>query len=117
MLILRNLTLDDTGISSLTPLANLYALRNLKLERTGVSDLTPLADLASLTRLNIDETDVTDLFPIFALDKLERLSLNETQVTGPVAELCRSFNRVLYAKGETIWHHNIQQNSDRKRCA
>ena len=36
---------------------------------------------------------------------------------GPVAELCRSFSRILYAKGEAKWHHNTRQNLDRKRCA
>jgi len=36
-------------------------------------------------------------------------------ISGPVAELCRSFNRVLYAKGERLWERNVQQNLDRKQ--
>ena len=36
--------------------------------------------------------------------------------TGPVTELCRSFNRVLYAKGERLWERNKQQNFDKRRC-
>ena len=36
--------------------------------------------------------------------------------SGPVTELCRSFNRVLYAKGEREWERNNQPNFDRRRC-
>ncbi|PCH49472.1 MAG: hypothetical protein COC17_08445 [Hyphomicrobiales bacterium] len=36
---------------------------------------------------------------------------------GPVAELCRSFNRILCTKGEYTWDQNQQQNLDRKLCA
>lgn len=36
---------------------------------------------------------------------------------GRVAELCRSFNRILCTKGEYEWDRNKQQNSDRKLCA
>jgi len=35
---------------------------------------------------------------------------------GPVTELCRSFNRVLYAKGERLWERNKQQNFGKRRC-
>jgi len=35
---------------------------------------------------------------------------------GPVAVLFRSFNRVLFAKGERQWERNTQPNSDRRRC-
>ena len=34
---------------------------------------------------------------------------------GPVAELFRSFNRILCAKGERLWEPNAQQSLDRKR--
>jgi hypothetical protein len=34
---------------------------------------------------------------------------------GPVAELCRSFNRILCAKGEQLWERNGQQSLDKKR--
>ncbi|XXK30274.1 hypothetical protein ACMAY7_12435 [Rhodobacteraceae bacterium nBUS_24] len=36
---------------------------------------------------------------------------------GPVAELCRSFNRILCTKGEYTWETSQQQNLDRKLCA
>ena len=38
------------------------------------------------------------------------------QCVEPVAELCRSFNRILCTKGEYIWETNQQQNLDRKLC-
>ena len=34
---------------------------------------------------------------------------------GPVSELCRSFKRVLCAKGERLWDRNAQQNLGRRR--
>lgn len=36
------------------------------------------------------------------------------QSTGRVAELCRSFNRILCTKGEYLWERNKRQNLDRK---
>ena len=46
-----------------------------------------------------------------------RLNIRTTieAVFGPVAELCRSFNRILCAKGERQWERNAQQNLNRKR--
>ena len=41
--------------------------------------------------------------------------IDEILRTGPVAELCRSFTRILCAKGERLWERNAQQNLDRKR--
>ena len=38
------------------------------------------------------------------------------RISGPVAELCRSFNRILCTKGEYLWERNKQQNLDKKLC-
>ena len=37
-------------------------------------------------------------------------------IVGPVAELCRSFNRILCSKGEYLWERNKRQNLDKKLC-
>ncbi|NQV79439.1 MAG: ABC transporter substrate-binding protein, partial [Alphaproteobacteria bacterium] len=47
-----------------------------------------------------------------AIERLMQISLVEV---GPVAVLCRSFNRILCAKGERLWERNVQQNLDKKR--
>jgi len=35
---------------------------------------------------------------------------------GPVPDLCRSFNRILCAKGERLWDRNIHLSLDKRRC-
>ena len=48
--------------------------------------------------------------------ELEKKGLvSDVNVIGPVSELCRSFNRVLCAKGERLWERNTRQNLGRKR--
>jgi eukaryotic-like serine/threonine-protein kinase len=56
---IRELVLDRTSVTDLTPLADL-PLKVLSLDGTGVSDLTPLAGM-SLKDLSLRETKVTDL--------------------------------------------------------
>jgi len=49
---------------------------------------------------------------IIVVDGLQRLTTfirflaGDLKLNGPVAELCRSFNRVLCAKGERLWERN-----------
>jgi hypothetical protein len=52
-----------------------------------------------------------------AAERLEHYSYDDApEITGPVAELCRSFNRILCTKGEYLWERSKRQNSDRKLC-
>jgi CheY-like chemotaxis protein len=45
----------------------------------------------------------------------EKMYKRSNQAFGPVAKLCRAFNRIFCAKEERLWERNVQQNLDRKR--
>ncbi|MCA3438607.1 MAG: hypothetical protein INF48_14970, partial [Rhodobacter sp.] len=83
------LTLNQTAVSDLAPLAALTALQRLDLDQTAVSDLAPLAALTALQRLDLDQTAVSDLAPLAALTALRWLSLTRTAVSdlAPLAAL------------------------------
>jgi hypothetical protein len=55
-------------------------------------------------------------FSVETLVSLGHLSIDIDYWIGPVAELCRSFNRILCTKGEYLWERSKRQNSDRKLC-
>ena len=85
----RLLSLAETQVSDLGPLAQLRALKALDLSETRVSDLGPLAQLRMLERLDLWETQVSDLGPLAQLRALKALDLSETRVSdlGPLANL------------------------------
>jgi hypothetical protein len=94
-------TLYETQVTDLSPLAELKSLKEIAIGHTQVSDLLPLADLKDLERLYLNNTQVSDLSPLGELKNLEVLSLQHTQVTdlSPLAEL-KSL--------ESLWLHNTQ---------
>ena len=57
-------------------------LTSLSLENTQVSDLSPLAELKNLKVLWLKHTQVSDLTPLAELKNLEWLNLRSTQVSG-----------------------------------
>jgi internalin A len=63
------LTLDEDGISDLTPVANMKKLEKLSIKKTQVKDLAPLSQLKALKVLYIADTPVTDISPISPLIK------------------------------------------------
>ncbi|HEX5270832.1 MAG TPA: DUF4062 domain-containing protein [Gemmataceae bacterium] len=71
------LTLTDTAVSDLTPLAALTGLQWLSLQRTAVSDLAPLAALTRLRTLFLNGTAVSDLAALATLTDLQWLYLPE----------------------------------------
>jgi len=82
-------TLYNTQVSDLSPLAELKNLEELKLGNTQVSDLSPLAQLNNLRELSLYNEQVSDLSPLASLKKLEELLLGNTQVSdlSPLMEL------------------------------
>jgi len=86
---LRLLSVSDTDISDLSPLAGLSALQSLDCSKTEVSDLGPLAALSALQSLDCSATQVSDLGPLAALSALQSLGCSATQVSdlGPLAGL------------------------------
>jgi hypothetical protein len=74
-------SLDNTQVSDLSPLAELKNLKTLSLDQTQVSDLSPLAELKKLEVLYLSHTQVSDLSPLAELKNLEWLYLHNTKVS------------------------------------
>lgn len=72
---LTSLTLMDSGITDLTPLAGLTNLTELRLAFNPLSDLTPLSGLTSLTRLDLTANRISDLTPLAGLTNLTLLGV------------------------------------------
>ncbi|MGO9597697.1 MAG: leucine-rich repeat domain-containing protein [Isosphaeraceae bacterium] len=87
---------SGTQVSDLGPLTGLSALRSFRCSSTPVSDLGPLAGLSSLQALSCFNTPVSDLGPLAGLSSLRSLDCSMTQVSdlGPLASLStlRSLN-------------------------
>jgi len=108
---LHNLSIRDTRVSDLSPLADLKVLRQLNITNTYVEDIGPLSNLKSLqvlgarsirinsltaltglhelTSLNLRETYIKDLAPLASLVALQSLVLAKTRVSdiSPLAKL------------------------------
>ena len=86
---LRLLSVSQTDISDLSPLAGLSALQSLDCSYTRVSDLGPLAGLSALQSLDCSYTQVSDLGPLAGLSALQWLNCSYTRVSdlGPLAGL------------------------------
>ena len=99
---LQDLDLDGTQVQDLTPLAALTSLQELTLRGTQVQDLGPLAALTSLQNIGLEGTQVQDLGPLAALTSLQRLDLQGTQVQdlAPLAALTSL--RTLYLGGTQV---------------
>lgn len=79
---LASLSLDDTKVSDLIPLAGLTRLTILRANSTPISDLAPLSAFTGLTSLSlVNTTRVSDLAPLAALTRLTEISLSGTRVS------------------------------------
>ncbi len=89
LLSLQSLDCSSTQVSDLAPLAALLSLQSLYCSSTQVSDLAPLAALQSLQSLSCSYTKVSDLAPLAALQSLQALYCSSTQVSdlAPLAAL------------------------------
>ncbi len=98
---LEFLDLSDTLIADLGPLANLTALTSLDLAHTRVADLTPLANCRAIKALRVNNTQVADLQPLTKLTTLTRLYASQTQVAdlGPLANLSALIALVVWGTG------------------
>ena len=86
---LTTLSLWEMPVTVLSTLAGLAGLATLSLAGTPVTDLAPLADFKELTTLSVMNTSVTDLKPLAGLKALTTLSLWSTRVTdlAPLSDL------------------------------
>jgi internalin A len=86
---LTHLSISNTAVADLAPLAHLTALQYLMCSHTPVSDLAPLAHLTALQYLDCYSTPVSDLAPLAHLTALQYLMCSHTPVSdlAPLAHL------------------------------
>ena len=71
------LSLPNSQVDDLTPLASMGQLQILILDNNQITDLKPLSGLTNLYRLNLANNKITDLMPLAGLRKLRFLWLND----------------------------------------
>lgn len=79
---LKNLSLYETKVKDITPLAFLYNLTNLELNNNKINDLSPLANLPNLASLTIAEAGITDISPLVKCHNLRKLCLGKLSIFG-----------------------------------
>ena len=86
---IRELDLDRTSVSDLTPLASFTELQSLYLMGDSISDLAPLANLTELQWLNLAGDNISDLAPLANLTELQWLNLVGDNISdlAPLANL------------------------------
>ncbi|MBN2616207.1 MAG: hypothetical protein JXR71_10995 [Bacteroidales bacterium] len=77
---LKELTINNTGITNVAPLARIKTLMVLRISNSPVSDIQPLAALTGLHELDLENTGVEYLDPLQNLRKLQVLNLSGTRV-------------------------------------
>ncbi|MFO0156501.1 MAG: leucine-rich repeat domain-containing protein [Alphaproteobacteria bacterium] len=78
---LRELHIEGTQVSDLTPIKNLLLLQHLDCSDPQVSDLTPIKGLLQLQHLDCSLTQVSDLTPIKGLLQLQHLRCRGTKIS------------------------------------
>ncbi|MFO0167497.1 MAG: leucine-rich repeat domain-containing protein [Alphaproteobacteria bacterium] len=81
LLLLQHLDCSDPQVSDLTPIKGLLQLQHLRCRGTKISDLTPIKGLLQLQHLDCIDTRVSDLTPSTGLLQLQRLYCSLTQVS------------------------------------
>ena len=93
---LQVMVLDNNQVTDLTPLSGLTNLVSLNLANNQITDLTPLKRLTNLKNLDISDNKVTTLMPLAQLVNLERLILRNNQVTDKQLEHLGSIKQLSY---------------------
>lgn len=87
--LLKSLTLQNCGISSITKLSEARSLVQLDLNNNAVRNINPLASLTKLQELNLQHNAVTSLTSLASLSALKKLdvSYNTLSSIAPISEL------------------------------
>jgi internalin A len=79
MIQLEYLSIPDSGITDVSPLAGLKDLKRLILFKNPLQNVQPLAGLHNLIELDLRETQVKDLTPVSNLPSLKKLQTGEIE--------------------------------------
>jgi len=90
----RKLSLENLGITDISPLAGMTQLSSLIISGNDISDITPLRGLTSLCVLNLSGNNIADLSPLRKLTNLTWLFLSDNNISdlSPLAALTRLTN-------------------------
>ena len=77
---LIKLDLNSNAIRNLKPLASLFKLQELYLQRNAVVDLSPLTGLTSLKKLDISYNALTSIAPVCSITTLNWLDANTNSI-------------------------------------
>jgi internalin A len=86
---MTKLTLSNSGINDIRPLAGLTGLTEIDLSSNQIVDISPLANLKKLKTLNLDNNKISNISALSGLTNLNTLTLVANRITSvkPLATL------------------------------
>ena len=78
---LKDLTLMQSPVADIKPIAKLKNLKSLNLSYNKITDISPLRGLTNLKNLYLMGNKITDISPLRGLTNLEKLQLGEDSIT------------------------------------
>lgn len=81
---LKNLTMTDCGLSSITDLSNAQMLTHLDLSENAIGDISALSGMTALEQVDLSDNAVTDLSALAGLPQLKVLDLSHNAVSSIV---------------------------------
>ena len=81
LLKIEELDLENSGVTTIMPIRQLYNLKTLNLSGLMIDDYSPLSESFELEKLNISNTGITDLTLLSELNKLKELTLKNTDIS------------------------------------
>jgi len=106
---LESLDLSACRIDNLDFIRSFPNVKELILDENGISDLTPLQDLSSLVSLSLAKNNISDVSPLISLSDMQYLNLNDNLLEDVSAlnnltslkEINLSFNDIYTIEGLT----------------
>jgi Leucine-rich repeat (LRR) protein len=102
LLKIEEMDMENSGITTLNPVRQLYNLRSLNISGVKVDDYSQLGDALELEKLNISGTSLKDLEVLKSIDKLEILHIENTEVTSLSPLEGKIHLKFIYADGSSI---------------
>ena len=78
---LKDLTLMQSPVADIKPIAKLKNLKSLNLSYNKITDISPLRGLTNLKNLYLMGNKITDISPLRGLTNLEKLQLGKNSIT------------------------------------
>ena len=89
--LLKNLTLQNCSLSSVSPLASAKELITLDLNNNAIRAINALAEMKNLQELNLQHNAVTDLSPLSGITTLTKLDVSYNSIAS-LAPICSLAN-------------------------